>query len=211
MAPKIPDYEQRTFEIRVLKDNIFHKYNTLLHRRKPGEIKTKIIKMVAWVTNYFIGKESDYEPIKIMGRKEIVQLARSEKKHYHDLFKEFVDIYAPGKSDHSHDVITEYAKWELLGSNLEQEIYNNVMDGNALEDDILKLIKHYSWFIAYYNYFTVVRVIDHCLLYRYSQPIEIEFRGKKKLLDEQYRLELMGRRRDKFDPLLQVEKILEYF
>lgn len=210
MAPKIPDYEQRIFEIRVLKDNTLHKYRTLLYRRKPGEIKTNIIKMVGKVTSYFIGKESDYEPIKIMGRKEIVQLARSEKKHYHDLFKEFVRIYAPGKSDHSHDIITEYAKWELLGHNLEKEIYNDVMNGNALEDDILKLIKHYSWFIAYYKYY-VVRVIDHCLLYRYSQPIEIEFRGKKKLLDEQYRLELYGRRRDKFDPLSQVEKILEYF
>ena len=118
-----------------------------------------------------------------------------------------------GKSDHSYSVITQYAKWELLDRNLEDEIYNKVVSGNALEDDILGLIKHYSWFIAYYQYY-VDWIINFCLLYKLGprvSPLEVKFKGKKKLLDEQYRLELMNRRRDKFDPLSMAEKILEYF
>lgn len=209
MAPKIPDYNQRTFEIEALKDSTNYKYKALLYRKKPGEIKTKILKMVGNISTFIIGKDYEYKPIKIMGRKEIVRLANEEKQHYHDLFLKFVEIYTPNTRDHSHGNISKYAGWGLLHHNSEQEIYKNIMNGDALEEDILKIIIHYSWIIAYYKYY-VIWIIDKCILYKYGPTLEIHLNGKKILLDEEYRLELMNRRRDKFDPIPIGEKIINF-
>lgn len=231
MAPKV-DAGEGDYKIKNIQINTYNKYKTYLdiyynrNKKKRGKIKQTIVD----VLEYF---DFDSKIKKIFKPNVIVELAYREKEYFYTVFNIIKKNFKPNKRDNSYDKILQISSNQpmsieqklfgtnfssngsnILGPEYEKEIYDKVLSRKEVsKDDIWALIKHYSWFIAYYKFY-VNWILEWCILNpKFEHMIEIN--GKKITPGNSYRLDLGNfrgdlttRQRKKFELYTFREKFL---
>lgn len=207
MAPKI-DPGEDSFKIKNNQNNTYNKYKAYLdiyyNREQPvGKIK----QIISDALEYYIHVDTKIK--KIFSPKEIVELAYREKEYFYTAFNIIKKKFNPNKRDNSYDKILQISSNQpmnieqqifgtttfsshgtnILGHKYEKEIYDKVLNGTASKDDNLALIKHYSWFIAYYKFY-VNWILEWCILNPNLGEHMIETKGKIIKPGKRYRLDL---------------------